>query len=144
MTSGGFLLFAFGSLLDEVKLTALDSRCESMGLARADGQKLTFTESGVANLKPELETATWGMLWLVPAEAQGELDAWAKGRGLNRGVVSVVSPAGPRVPTTAYFNRGAPDGLPSQDELLVLVTSAVRLRMNRAYQAELAERFGKY
>ena len=60
MISGGFLFFAFGALLDEGKMAELDERCAVMGLARADGQRLTFTESGIANLKPDPEAVTWG------------------------------------------------------------------------------------
>jgi len=131
-------------LLDEGKMAELDERCAVMGLARADGQRLTFTESGIANLKPDPEAVTWGVMWLVPAEKQAELDGWATARGLKRGVISVVSPAGPRVPSTAYFDRGAAEGVPAQAELQIVVTAAVRLRMNKLYQAELAERFGNY
>ena len=142
MTSGGFLYFAFGALLDEGKMTEMDDRCEKMGLARADGQRLTFTEGGVANLKPDLESSTWGMLWLVPADKMADLDRWAQARGMKRGVVSVVSPAGPRVPSTAYFDRGAAEGAPDAEELKALMLAVVRLGMDKVYLTDLATRFG--
>jgi hypothetical protein len=142
MTSGSFLFFAFGALLENRKMIELDARCEQMGLAVAEGQRLTFTEAGVANLKPDPESSICGMLWLVPAEKMGELDQWARARGMKRGVVSVVSPAGPKVPATSYFDRTAADGVPADHELNTLIVAAVRFGMNRDYQADLAKRFG--
>ena len=120
----------------------MDHRCEKMGLARAIGQRLTFTEGGVANLKPDPESSTWGVLWLVPADKMAELDQWAQGRGMKRGVVSVVSPAGPRVPSTAYFDRGAAEGAPDTAELKALMVAVIKLGMNKDYLTDLVTRFG--
>jgi hypothetical protein len=138
MTSGGFLFFAYGEFLDEAKLVALDKRCEVMGLARAEGQRLCFTSAGTANLKPEPNAATWGVMWLVPANRMLELDRWAAARGLDRGVVIVVSPAGPKVPSTAYFNRTAAEGSPKENQLQDMILAAAKLGMSKAYLAELA------
>ena len=139
MISGGFLFFAFGALLAESRMKALDERCEMMGLAKADGQRLGFTSGGFPNIKPDPAAVTWGVMWLVPADKMKELDRWAEARGLQRGVVSVVSPAGPRVPSTAYFNRGGADGSPNKNELESMIAAAEQLRMGKAYQTELAE-----
>lgn len=142
MISGVFLYFAFGALLDERKMIEIDARCEKMGLARADGQRLTFTAGGVANLKPDPESSTWGVLWLVPADKMADLNRWAQARGMKRGVVTVVSPAGPRVPSTAYFDRGAAEDAPDASEFTALLLEVVRLGMNKDYLTDLVKRFG--
>ncbi len=86
--------------------------CDLMGVSKAPDQRFTFNTQGFANLKPEPGANAWGTLCMVPADAMEGLDRQAAERGLQRGVIFVISPAGPRVPATVYSDAGAEDGKP--------------------------------
>ena len=131
------LLFTFDAHMDASIMSAVDETCEQMGLARADGQRLTFTKDGHANMKPEDGGVVWGVLWVVPATAMVSLDAWARSHGLERGVAFIVCPAGPRVPATAYFAPGAEEGEPKAEEVEAIVQAARRARIDSRYLANL-------
>ena len=137
MNTGGFLFLAFGPYVDPLIIAKLDPECESMGIARVEGHRLAFTPEGWSNLKPEPGSTVWGVMWLVPAGRMAELDAWARSRGFKRGVTFVVSPAGPRVPATAYFDLEASEGKPDAGELQKCVMGAGRSRLPKEYLAQL-------
>ena len=80
----------------------------------------------------------WGTLWMVPATAMEALDRQAAERGLQRGVVFVISPAGPRVPATVYSNPGAEDGKPLPEMLAGAVEAAENLKLDRRFRKELS------
>lgn len=135
--SSSFLLFTYGAHMESARMARLSPDSEPMGIARADGFRLDFTDQGWANVKPEPGAAVWGIMWLVPANAMSALDEWARSRGLQRAVLFVVSPAGPRVPATAYFDSSVGSGLPNQDDLERLIAAARGARLSPVYLAEL-------
>ncbi|WP_221030054.1 gamma-glutamylcyclotransferase family protein [Actomonas aquatica] len=135
--TSSILLFAYDAHMDERTMTAVDEACEQMGLARADGQRLTFTAGGHPNLKPEDGSVAWGVLWVVPATAMVKLDAWAKERGLSRNVMMIICPAGPRIPATTYFAPTAPEGAPLVPELEAVIHGARLAKLDARYVAEL-------
>lgn len=137
MTSG-FLFFAYGEMAAEARMEQVDPLCDLMGPAKAADQRFTFNEAGNANLKPETGSHTWGTLWMVPASAMDRLDREAAERGLARGVVFVISPAGPRVPATVYANAKAADGKPSPEALSGAIIAADGLKLDRRFRKELA------
>ena len=75
---------------------------------------------------------------MVPAKAMVELDELATAKGLQRGVVYVVSPAGPRVPATVYANGEAPEGKPSFECLVAAQQAAESMKLDRRFRKELA------
>ncbi len=135
--SSSILFFAYGAHMATARMTALDPACEKMGLARADGQRLSFTADGYVNLLPQADARVWGVLWLVPAPRMADLDAWARSRGLRRSVMFVVSPAGPRVPATAYFDPSVASGAAAPGEVDAIVAAARDAKLDRAYVAEV-------
>lgn len=135
--ASSILLFTFDAHMDASAMSAVDEACEQMGLARADGYRLAFTPDGHANVKPEEGGVVWGVLWVVPATAMVMLDAWARNRGLERGVMFIVCPAGPRVPATAYFAPGAEAGDPKAEEVEAIVQAARRAKIEPRYLANL-------
>lgn len=135
--ASSILLFTYDAHMDLTAMREVDEDCEQMGLARADNQRLAFTSEGHANAKPEEGGVVWGVLWVAPASAMVTLDAWAKARGLERGVMFVVSPAGPRVPATAYFSLTAADGKPKREEVEAILQAARRAKIESRYLANL-------
>jgi hypothetical protein len=75
---------------------------------------------------------------MVPATAMEVLDRYAAERGLQRGVVFVISPAGPRVPATVYANPGAEEGKPRPDVLAGAIKVATNLKFDRRFRKELS------
>ena len=135
------LYFAYGADIDPREMRQIDERCESMGVARTEGQRLAFTPDGWANLGPEPGAVAWGILWLVPATHLAAMDAAAATRGFVRDVMFVVSPAGPRVPATTYRHPTASGGRPQPEAIAALVAGARAAKLDKAYIAEL-ERWG--
>ncbi len=135
--ASSILLFTYDAHMDASVMGSIDDACEQMGLARADGQRLTFTAQGHANVKPEEGGVVWGVLWVVPATAMVLLDAWARDRGLQRNVMFIISPAGPRVPATTYFAPNAPEGDPKAEEVEALVAAARHAKLDSRYLANL-------
>jgi hypothetical protein len=135
--ASGFLFFAYGEHMDAALMEQLHPDVDQLGLARADGQRFGFNAKGCANLKPESGSMAWGVLWFVPAKAQTTLDQWATERGLFRDIMMVVSPAGPRIPATAYFDRSAVGGVPASAGLDLILRAARAQRLDLSYQHEL-------
>ncbi len=135
--ASSILLFTYDAHMDDAVMGGIDESCEQMGLARADGQRLCFTADGHANVKPEDGGVVWGVLWVVPATAMVLLDAWARARGLERGVMFIISPAGPRVPATTYFASNANEGDPKAEEVEAIVEAARRAKLDLRYLANL-------
>lgn len=131
------LFFAYGVHLDRAVMNAVHADCDWMGLARADGVRLGFDGSGRANLFNDVESRAWGALWMVPATAMNELDAWAAERGQSREAMMITSPAGPRVPATTYRDRRAREGDAAPDEFGVILQAMVREKIDRSHMRSL-------
>ena len=134
----GFLFFAFGDMASEARMEQIDPLCDLMGVSKAPEQRFTFNTQGFANLKPDPGANAWGTLWMVPATAMEVLDRYAAERGLQRGVVFVISPAGPRVPATVYTNPGAEEGKPRPEVLAGAIEVATTLKFDRRFRKELS------
>lgn len=134
----GFLFFAFGDMASEARMEQIDPLCDFMGVSKAPEQRFTFNTQGFANLKPDPGSNAWGTLWMVPATAMEVLDRYAAERGLQRGVVFVISPAGPRVPATVYTNPGAEEGKPRPEVLAGAIKVATNLKFDRRFRKELS------
>jgi len=135
--ASGFLFFAYGDVASEVQMEQVDPLCDLMGLAKASDRRFTFNPSGFANLKPEAGANTWGSLWMMPATAMEGLDRQAAERGLERGVIFVISPAGPRVPATVYAKADAEVGKPQPEVLAGAIACAAGLKFDRRFRKEL-------
>lgn len=136
--ASGFLFFAYGEMAAETFMSEINALSDLMGNAKATDQRFGFTADGHANIKPEPGAHTWGTLWMVPAKSMEQLDQLAAAKGLQRGVVFVVSPAGPRVPATVYANADAPEGKPSIDALTGAQMAAEAMKLDRRFRKELA------
>lgn len=134
----GFLFFAYGDMAAEAYLTQIDPLADLMGNAKATDHRFTFTTEGHANLKPAAGSHTWGTLWMLPDRALDKLDEIATAKGLQRGVVFVVSPAGPRVPATVYAQAEAPDGQPAAATLAAARAAADAMKLDRRFRKELS------
>jgi len=135
--ASGFLFFAYGEMADEACMEKVDPLCELMGAAKAVDHRLAFTQNGDANLLPEPGASVGGTLWLVPASSMAAMDAAAETKGLSRGVVFIISPAGPKVPATVYFNPSAPEGKPTSEVLACTIAAAKTMGLDRRFQREL-------
>lgn len=136
--ASGFLFFAYGDMASEAYMTQIDALSDLMGNAKATDHRFGFTADGHANIKAEAGAHTWGTLWMVPARAMAQLDELAAAKGLRRGVVFIVSPAGPRVPATVYANPDAADGKPSVESLEAARHAAESMKLDRRFRKELA------
>ena len=135
--ASGFLFFAYGDMADETRMAQADPLSDLMGNAKAPDQRFTFNTGGYPNIKPEAGASTWGTLWMVPASAMERLDAEARERGLERGVVSIICPAGPKVPATVYSNPTAESGQPLPEMLAGAVVAAEAMKLDRRFRREL-------
>lgn len=135
--ASGFLYFAYGDTASEARMEQVDPLCDMMGLAKAPDQRFTFNPNGYANLKPESGANTWGTLWMVPATAMEGLDRLSAEHGLERSVIFVISPAGPRVPATVYSKPDAETGKPLPEVLAGAIECAAGLKLDRRFRKEL-------
>jgi gamma-glutamylcyclotransferase (GGCT)/AIG2-like uncharacterized protein YtfP len=95
------LYFAYGSNMDPEQMKQRAPGARALGSARLDDFSLSFSvyssrwEGGAANLELDPEGHVWGVLWEIPDEAAGELDAY-QGHPVffRREEVSVTGPEG--------------------------------------------------
>ena len=135
--ASGFLFFAYGDMAAESRMAQVDPLSDLMGVAKASDQRFTFNSGGYPNIKPEAGASTWGTLWMVPATAMERLDAEARERGLERGVVMIICPAGPKVPATVYSDPTAETGQPLPEMLSGAVVAAQAMNLDRRFRREL-------
>src|SRR2546426_10605923 len=96
--------FAYGSNMDSNHMVKRAPGARPAGPARLDGFRLEFSvfsnewQGGAANLELDPEAHVWGVLWDVPEEEVGGLDAF---RGhptfFRREGVVVEGPEGPHL-----------------------------------------------
>lgn len=135
--ASGFLFFAYGEMADQAFMEKVDPLCDLMGPAKTVDHRLAFTEQGDSNLLPEPGSSAGGTLWMLPATAMEAMDETARAKGFDRGVIFIVSPAGPKVPATVYFNPTAPEGKPAPEVLTCTVAAAKAMGLDRRFQREL-------
>ena len=76
------LYFAYGSNMDPTHMARRSPGAEVVGPARLDGFRLAFSvystewEGGAANLDLDEGSRVWGVLWEIPEEEIGGLDAF--------------------------------------------------------------------
>lgn len=121
------LYFAYGSNMDATHMATRVPAARVVGPARLDGFRLEFNvystewEGGAANLELDQQAHVWGVLWEVPEDQSGGLDAFqGHPTFFRREDVVVEMGSGPAVawtyrvahqsgsyvrPTDAYLNR---------------------------------------
>jgi len=135
--SSGFLFFAYGEMADQAHMEKINPLCDLMGPAKTVDHRLAFSPRGDANLLPEPSASAGGTLWMVPAAAMPAMDATAAAKGYTRGVIFIVSPAGPKVPATVYFDPSAAEGSPAPEILACTRAAAKVMNLDRRFQREL-------
>ncbi len=74
--------FAYGANMDPRHMAGRVPGARPVGPGRLDGYRLTFSvysdewNGGAANLHPDPGAHVWGVLWEVPEEGAGALDAF--------------------------------------------------------------------
>lgn len=118
-------------------METVNALCDLMGPAKAVDHRFSFTTAGDANLLPEPGAHAWGTLWMVPASVMGDMDETARAKGFVRGVIFIVSPAGPKVPATVYYNPVAEEGKPTPEGLKEVMEAAQAMKLDRRFIREL-------
>ncbi len=100
------LYFAYGSNMDPNHMARRAPGGRPLGPARLDGFRLEFNvysnewEGGAANLELDENAHVWGVLWEVPEDQIGGLDAFqGHPTFFRREDVVVEGPEGPATPT---------------------------------------------
>ena len=136
---GQMLYFAYGA---DMRRDAFVQRCPGadwLGLARLEDHRFVIGPRGLANVQTRKGEITWGVLWLVPAEALPALDALAGvGEGLcERTTRRIISPAGPRTEAMLYLMEQAGEGVASADYLAEVLKGARESKLPATYLTEL-------
>jgi gamma-glutamylcyclotransferase (GGCT)/AIG2-like uncharacterized protein YtfP len=82
MMPGVVLYFAYGANMDPEQMKQRVPGARAVGPARLDEFGLTFSvysdrwEGGAANIELDPEGHVWGVLWEIPDESSGALDAY--------------------------------------------------------------------
>jgi gamma-glutamylcyclotransferase len=108
-----FLYFAFGSNLDEARLTLHCPSARLVGAARLPDHRLAFSieskntwHGGVADIRPAPGDHVWGALWVIDGADSRELDdqegVFRDPPAYGRVTVEVETPAGDRVRCRSY------------------------------------------
>ena len=128
------LYFAYGSNMDPNHMARRAPGARSLGPARLDGFRLEFNvfstewDGGAANLELDQNAHVWGVLWEVPEDQIGGLDAFQGHPTFFRREDVVVE--GPEGPSIAWTYRVAHQGgsyVRPTDEYLNRVKSAIRV-----------------
>ena len=121
------LYFAYGSNMDPILMARRSPGARPLGPARLDGFRLEFnvfsteSEGGAANLELDQDAHVWGVLWDIPEDEVGGLDAFqGHPTFFRREEIVLEGPEGPAIawtfrvahqggtfvrPTDAYLNR---------------------------------------
>jgi gamma-glutamylcyclotransferase (GGCT)/AIG2-like uncharacterized protein YtfP len=128
------LYFAYGANMDERHMQGRVPGARPVGPARLDGFRLAFDvystewEGGAANLEPDEDGRVWGVLWEIPAEETGGLDAFqGHPTFFRREDVVVQGPSGPTMAWTYRVAHQERSYVRPTDEYLRVLTSAVRV-----------------
>lgn len=143
--AGPFLYFAYGSNLSVDRLHRSCPSARLVTIARLEGHRLAFTREsqawrgGVADIRPQSGTETWGALWLIDADESRALDAqeglFRDPPAYRRITVEVTTPAGDLVRCRSYqvVEPADPELRPSPAYLETLLGGARALPLPAAY-----------
>jgi gamma-glutamylcyclotransferase (GGCT)/AIG2-like uncharacterized protein YtfP len=128
------LYFAYGSNMDPEQMKERVPEARPIGPARLEEFTITFSvystrwEGGAANLELDPEGHVWGVLWEIPDEAGGALDAY-EGHPVffRREEVSVVGPEGLVVAWTYRVAHQERTYIRPTDEYLHRVRAGIRV-----------------
>lgn len=125
---------AYGANMDERHMRDRVPHATALGPARLDGFSLEFSvystewEGGAANLEPDPSAHVWGVLWDVPDEELGGLEAF-QGHPTYFRREEVVVGVGSRRVTAWTFRVGHQQGfVRPTDRYLAHLYSAIRTR----------------
>jgi gamma-glutamylcyclotransferase (GGCT)/AIG2-like uncharacterized protein YtfP len=129
------LYFAYGSNMDPDLIARRVPGAELVGPGRLDGFRLEFNvystewEGGAANLELDENAHTWGVLWDVPDDQFGGLDAFqGHPTFFRREDVSVEGPEGSVIAWTYRVAHQAGSYVRPTDEYLQVLHSAIRVQ----------------
>lgn len=110
------------------------------GVARAEDFQIARSADGRLTFVPAAGAATFGTLWMLPAEALPWLDDhFGVAQGFSqRTTARVASPAGPRTEAMVYLPAATASGGARSPDLAAVVAAARSIRLPAAYLAQLA------
>jgi gamma-glutamylcyclotransferase len=128
------LYFAYGSNMDPEQMEQRAPGARALGPARLDEFGLSFSvyssrwEGGAANIELDPEGHVWGVLWEIPEEAAGALDAY-EGHPVffRREQVSVTGPEGQVVAWTYRVAHQEGTYIRPTDDYLRHVRTGIRV-----------------
>lgn len=128
------LYFAYGSNMDPQQMEQRAPGARPLGPARLDGFGLVFNvysttwQGGAANLELDPDAHVWGVLWEVPEDEVGGLDAF-QGHPVfyRREEISVTGPQGPVIAWTYRVAHQEGTYVRPTDQYLHQVRSAIRV-----------------
>jgi gamma-glutamylcyclotransferase (GGCT)/AIG2-like uncharacterized protein YtfP len=128
------LYFAYGSNMDPHHMTSRVPGARVFGPAKLDGFRLAFSvystewEGGAANLELDQDAHVWGVLWEVPEDQTGGLDAFqGHPTFFRREDVVVEGPNGPAIAFTYRVAHQEGTYVRPTDTYVQLLRSAIRV-----------------
>jgi gamma-glutamylcyclotransferase (GGCT)/AIG2-like uncharacterized protein YtfP len=129
------LYFAYGANMDERQMRDRVPSVRLLGAGLLDGFRLEFDvystkwEGGAANLELDPDSHVWGVLWEVPDEEMGGLDAYqGHPTFFRREDVSVEGPEGPVIAWTYRVAHQEGSFVKPTDAYLHCLQSAIRVQ----------------
>ena len=129
------LYFAYGSNMDPRHMTERVPGARAVGPGRLDGFRVDFNvystewESGAANLELDPEGHVWGVLWEVPEEGAGGLDAFqGHPTFFRREDIVVETASGQAIAWTYRVAHQAGSYVRPTDAYLHMIHSAIRVQ----------------
>lgn len=139
MAGATLLYFDFAGFLGRDAFEGKVDPADWFGVARAEGFRVSLSTDGRLTLAPAAGSATFGTLWMLPAEALPWLDRhFGVAPGFSRRTTArVASPAGPRTEAMIYLPAAAATGVDQVPTLAAVIAAARSIRLPAAYVAEL-------
>jgi hypothetical protein len=126
--------FAYGSNMDPRRMEARVPGARAIGPGRLDGYRLEFNvystewEGGAANMELDQDAHLWGVLWEVPEDEAGGLDAFhGHPTFFRREDVIVEGPEGPVIAWTLRVAHQGGTFVRPTDAYLQTVKAAIRV-----------------
>jgi gamma-glutamylcyclotransferase (GGCT)/AIG2-like uncharacterized protein YtfP len=127
--------FAYGSNMDPRHMAERVPGARKVGPGRLDGFRLEFNvystewNGGAANLELDRDSRVWGVIWEVPEEQAGGLDAFqGHPTFFRREDVVVEGPSGPTIAWTYRVAHQQGSYVRPTDAYLRLIYSAIRVQ----------------
>lgn len=125
------LYFAYGALMEPIRLRRRCRGAVALGKARLDGYRLAFTrystaeKGGVADIVPEPGATVWGVLWDADEEHLETLDQFHEApRAYRRETVRVIDDQGGGHEAVAYVANRTGEFAPSRQYLAIVAKGA--------------------